>query len=114
MSQEKKVYNEGLRAWQQALDQFSHESIAKNMGYVVFYVVLALVYITNNNKSVLFNSELNQQYKKLKELQWEYTDLQSQIMYQTSETELLKLSENLGLGPSEYPVFEIRVKPENN
>lgn len=113
MSKKRKKGQEGLRKWQVALDGFLHKSVASNIGYLVFYCFLAVLYITNNNKATLMNRELNEQHQTLKELKWKHTDLQSQVMNQTSETELIKLSEGIGLLPLEYPVFEIRVKPED-
>ncbi len=102
-----------LRRWQVRVGNFLQEVVAKNIGYLLFYSFLAVLYIANNNKATLMIRDLNQQHFTLKELKWAHTDLQSQVMSQTSESELIKLSERIGLQQLEYPVFEIRVTKEN-
>lgn len=113
MTSNRETQEGGLKKWQLRLDKFLRQSVAKNIGYLVFYSMLAVIYIANNNKATLMIRELNQQQHALKELKWKHTDLQAQLMGQTSESELIKLSEKIGLQQLEHPVFEIRVSKEN-
>lgn len=98
------------RDWKKLVDRISFQGIVNNMPYLMFVALLCLLYITNNNKAISLTRSINDKTKELKELKWRYMDLQSRLMYQTSESQLMKKSALLGLNPLTRPAFEIKVE----
>lgn len=86
---------------------FSPLSLVKNMPYILLAFVLALVYISNSNKATSIVREHSKKLNELKEERWRYRDLQSRLMYQTSEKMIMEKSSTIGLKPLEKPAFEI-------
>ncbi len=86
---------------------FSYKFIINNVSYIIFAFILCIIYVANSNKA---NSLLREQSKKLdqlKEVNWRYKDLQSRLMYQTSENQMRQKADQIGLKPLEKPAFEI-------
>lgn len=104
--------NEGLKKWQIYLDKYSYKAISKNIGYIIFYFALVLIYIGMSNKAISYNKILDKQEKELKELKWKHMDMQSKLMLQTTEMQMIEKSKELGLHSLEHPVFEIKVPQE--
>lgn len=106
----------GNTAWNRMLDKVSYVGIVRNMPYIIFLALLAIFYIANNNHAIELVRTIDAKKEELKQLRWRYMDLQSRLMYQTSESQLKLQTEALGLKPLKEPAFEIRVKqqPENN
>jgi len=97
--------------WRQFADRYlSYKAIVHNMPYLMFITFLCILYIANNNHAISLTRSLNEETKVLKELKWRYMDLQSRLMYQTSESQLILKTEAIGLKPLEKPAFEIKVK----
>ena len=97
------------RDWRKLVDRISFQGIVNNMPYLMFVALLCLLYITNNNKAISLTRSINDKTKELKELKWRYMDLQSRLMYQTSEFQLMKKTADLGLSPLTQPAFEIKM-----
>lgn len=97
-------------SWREIVDRISYKGIVKNMPYLMFLTVLCMLYITNNNRAISLTRSINEKSKELKELRWKYMDIQSRLMYQTSETQMINRSAALGLKPLDRPAFEIKVK----
>lgn len=106
--------NSGLRKWQVDLDRFLFVKVANNVVYIVMYGFLAILFIANNNYATDMIRVINEQQQQLKELKWKHTDLQAQLMNQTSESQMIKLTDPIGLKPLEHPVFEIRIVDTTN
>lgn len=100
----------GNKAWNRVVDKISYKGMVKNMPYLIFLTLLAIIYIANNNHAIGLVRQLDVKKKELKQLRWRYMDLQSRLMYQTSESQLKLKTEALGLKPLKEPAFEIRVK----
>lgn len=100
----------GNKAWNKVVDRISYFGIVKNMPYLIFLALLAILYIANNNHAIGLVREIDAKKKELKQMRWRYMDLQSRLMYQTSESQLKLKTEALGLKPLKEPAFEIRVK----
>lgn len=97
------------RDWKKLMDRISYQGIVRNMPYLMFLTLLAIFYIANNNKAISLTRSVNEKTKELKELKWRYMDLQSRLMYQTSESQLIKKTEILGLKSLDRPAFEIKI-----
>lgn len=97
-------------SWKDVVERISYQGIVRNTPYLMFVTLLCILYITNNNRAISLTRSINDKTKELKELRWRYMDIQSRLMYQTSETQLIPKAEQLGLKPLDKPAFEIKVK----
>jgi hypothetical protein len=97
-------------SWKEIVDRISYQGIVRNMPYLMFLTVLCILYITNNNRAISLTRSINSKTKELKELRWRYMDIQSRLMFQTSETQLVPKAQTIGLQPLDKPAFEIKVK----
>jgi hypothetical protein len=96
--------------WKDIVERISYQGIVRNMPYLMFLTVLCILYITNNNRAISLTRNINDKTKELKELRWRYMDIQSRLMFQTSETQLIPKAQTIGLQPLDKPAFEIKVK----
>lgn len=96
--------------WKDLIDRFSYQGIVRNIPYLMFLTLLCILYITNNNRAISLTRDINDKTKELKELRWRYMDIQSRLMYQTSEAQLIPKAAVIGLKPLEKPAFEINIK----
>ena len=101
-------------SWKEIIDRISYQGIVRNMPYLMFLTLLCILYITNNNRAISLTRAINTKSKELKELHWRYLDIQSRLMYQTSETQLIPKAASIGLKPLDKPAFEIKVKVPAN
>lgn len=89
-------------------DRLSLELLVSNIPFLLFIAGLGAIYITNNSKAADLVRSISQKTKELKELKWEYSDVQSRLIFATSESQIHKESANIGLAPLEKPAFEIK------
>lgn len=101
----------GKKRWDIAVDRISYTGIVKNMPYLMFLTLLIIIYMANNNYAITLVRQIDNKNKELKQLHWRYLDLQSRLMYQTTESQLKIKTEALGLKPLQEPAFIIKVKP---
>lgn len=94
--------------WRTMLQWFTLEKLVANVPYALFLAVLGVLYITNNSKAIALVRSLDQKEAELKELKWEFLDVQSRLMYATSESQLIEAAKVQGLEPLERPPFEIK------
>ncbi len=76
-------------SWKDLVERISYQGIVRNMPYLMFVTLLCILYITNNNRAISLTRSINDKTKELKELRWRYMDIQSRLMFQTSETQLI-------------------------
>lgn len=96
-----------VKSWKDLKGLFTYKQIVNNVSYIIFAFMLCISYVANSNKA---NNILREQSKKLetlKEVNWRYKDLQSRLMYQTSENQIKERAAQVGLKPLEKPAFEI-------
>lgn len=89
-------------------DKFSLDLLVSNIPFLLFIAGLGMIYITNNTKAAELVRALDQKTKELKELKWEYSDVQARLIYATSESQIHKQAAVHGLAPLEKPAFEIK------
>lgn len=99
------------------MEKISYNGIVRNIPFLLFLAILCVLYIANTSRAVSLMRSLAIKNKELKELRWQYLDVQSRLMKATSESELTREAESLGLKPLDKPPFEIKYKakpsPEN-
>lgn len=80
---------------------FSYRWIIKNIPFFLFLSALAVVYIYNGHYADKTVRNINKVSKELKELQYEYKTLRSDVMFRSKQSEVAKEVERLGLGLKE-------------
>ena len=100
-------------------DFFNYSWILKNIGFFLFLAVLAVVYIANGHMSDNRIRKINETASKIKDLQYEYKTLKSEIMFKSRESEMVKAAEPLGLtmdttSPARIKLIRRKPEGENN
>ncbi|MBN8835785.1 MAG: hypothetical protein J0I09_00860 [Sphingobacteriia bacterium] len=76
---------------------FSAQWINKNMNFFLFLSVLAVIYIANGHVADRTIRNINKTQNELKELQFQYKTVKSEVMYKSEESQIIKAAEPLGL-----------------
>ena len=79
--------------------------VVRNIGYLLFLSVLAVIYIYNGHYADKVSRDLSRTDKELKELQYEYKTLKSEVMFRSKESELAKAVAPFGLVELTQPPF---------
>ena len=100
-------------------DFFNYSWIVKNIAFFLFLAVLAVVYIANGHMSDNRIRKINETARKLKDLQYEYKTLKSEMMFKSRESEMVKAAEPLGLtmdtiSPARIKLISRKRELENN
>ena len=88
-----------LRRW------FNYQWIVKNLPFFGFLAVLAILYIYNGHYSDTTIKNINKTSKELKELQYEYKSIKSEVMLRSKQSELAKAVAPLGLKELTEPPY---------
>lgn len=97
MSEEKikKVPESAIRIdWKKYLN---YKSIVKNIPFFLFLSLIAVLYIYNGHLADKLIRKINVCEKNIKELDYEYKTLKSEVIFRSKATELMKAVEPLGL-----------------
>ncbi len=98
MSQEKNIVQE-----QQPNQKFdwkrmmNHKWIVKNIPFFLFLAVLAVLYIYNGHYADKLARRTSNTEKHIKELEYEYKTIKSEVIFRSKASELVKAVEPLGL-----------------
>ena len=92
----------GLKRW------LNYQSIVKQIPFFLFLALLAVVYIYNGHYADKLIRNINQTSKEVKELQYEYKNVKSEVMFRSKQSELVKAVEPLGLRELTTPPFILR------
>ncbi len=104
MSDEKEI-KESRREWRRL---FSYRWIVKNVPYFLFLSVLAVVYIYNGHYADKTIRNINTVSRELKELQYEYKTLKSEVMFRSKQSELAKAVAGQGLKELITPPYVLK------
>lgn len=75
----------------------NYQSIVKQVPFIFFLTLLAVVYIYNGHMADKTVRKINATAKEVKELEWEYKSLKSEVMFRSKPSELVKALKPLGL-----------------
>ncbi|HLK29746.1 MAG TPA: FtsL-like putative cell division protein [Puia sp.] len=75
----------------------SHKWIVKNIPFFLFLTMLAVIYIYNGHYADKTIRNINKTTNDLKEMQYEYKTLKSEVMFRSKQSELAKAVEPFGL-----------------
>jgi hypothetical protein len=91
---EEKEYIETKKDWKRL---FNHQWVVRNIPYFLFLSFLAVIYIYNGHYSDNTIKSINKTSKELREAQYEYKSLKSEVMFRSKQSELAKAVEPLEL-----------------
>src|SRR5215470_11219115 len=86
--------NSVMAGWKRILN---YQSIVKQVPFFLFLAVLAVIYIYNGHYADKTIRNINQTAKEVKELQYEYKTVKSEVMFRSKQIELARAVEPLGL-----------------
>ncbi len=75
----------------------NYQWITKNIPFFLFLSVLAVAYIANGHLADRTMRKITSTTSELKELQYEYKTIKSEVMYRSEEEQVVKAAEPLGL-----------------
>ncbi len=76
---------------------FSHEWVVKNIPFFLFLAMLAVLYIYNGHYADKITRKIGTTEKHIKELEYEYKTIKSEVIFRSKASELVKAVEPLGL-----------------
>ena len=86
--------NSTIVGWKRWLN---YQAIVKQVPFFLFLAMLAVLYIFNGHYADKTIRKINGTAKEVKELKYEYIAVKSKVMYQSKQSELVKVVEPLGL-----------------
>ena len=91
--------------WRRLLN---YQWIVRNISFFLFLAALAVIYIYNGHYADKTARNINSVNKELKELQYEYKTLKSEVMFRSKQSELARAVEPFGLKELIVPPIELR------
>jgi hypothetical protein len=85
---------ESGREWKKL---FGYKWIVKNIPYFLFLSTLAVLYIFNGHFSDNTVKDINKTSNELKEMQYQYKSMKSELMFRSKQSELAKAVAPMGL-----------------
>jgi hypothetical protein len=86
--------------WKQV---FNYNRIVKNIPFFLFLALLAIVYIYNGHHADKLTRKIATTEKNIKELEYEYKTVKSDLIFRSKASELIKVVEPMGLKESKVP-----------
>lgn len=82
--------------------------MVRNLPFFLFLAVLAVVYIYNGHYADKTLRNINKTSKALRELQYEYKTLKSEVLFRSKQSELAKTVAPMGLKELVSPPFLLK------
>ena len=111
MQEEKKINEPSLTQkieWRRLL---SYKWVVKNIPFFLFLSVLAVLYIYNGHYADKLVRKINVTEKHIKELEYEYKTVKSEVIFRSKASELAKAVEPLGLKELVAPPVVLTAAP---
>jgi Bacteriodetes cell division protein (FtsL-like) len=86
--------------WKQV---FNYNRIVKNIPFFLFLALLAIIYIYNGHHADKLIRKISATEKNIKELEYEYKTVKSDLIFRSKASELVKAVEPLGLKEPKTP-----------
>ncbi len=87
----------------------NYKWIAENVSFFLFLALLAIIYIYNGHYADRLAREVGKGEKNIKELEYEYKSLKSEVIYRSKASELVKIVEPMGLKETKQPPAVLQV-----
>jgi hypothetical protein len=82
---------------------FNYKWIVSNIPFFLFLSALAVFYIYNGHMADKLARKIAVAEKNIKELEYEYKSIKSDVIYRSKASEMVKVVEPLGLKESKQP-----------
>jgi hypothetical protein len=82
---------------------FNYSTIVKNIPFFLFLSVLAVLYIYNGHHADKLIRKISSTEKNIKELEYEYKTIKSEVIFRSKASEMAKAVEPLGLKELKTP-----------
>jgi hypothetical protein len=92
-----------MSKWKPSL--LGYRWIMRNIGFFLFLAALAVIYIYNGHYADKISRDITRTSKELKELQYEYKTLRSEVMFRSKQSELARAVEPFGLKQLTQPPY---------
>ena len=89
------------------------KNMGRNIGFFLFLAALAVIYIYNGHYADNISRDITRTDKEVKELQYEYKTLKSEVMFRSKQSELAKAVEPFGLKELIKPPYVLIDSPQN-
>jgi len=90
----------------------SKESATQMMPFIIFMAMLAMVYIANRHFAERNIRDIDKLKTEVKELSWDFKTLKADLMLKSTQTEVAKQVDTLGLKEPVEPPKKIVIKEE--
>jgi len=87
----------------------NYQWITGNITFFLFMALLAVAYIANGHMADKTIRDISTTAKQIKELQYEYKTLKSELMFKSREAEMVKAAAPLGLQIATEPPMHLQV-----
>lgn len=88
----------------------SHRWVVKNIPFFLFLALLAVLYIYNGHYADKLTRKISVTEKHIKELEYEYKTIKSEVIFRSKASELIKAVEPLGLKELTAPPYLLEKK----
>jgi hypothetical protein len=88
--------------------------IMRNIGFFFFLAALAVVYIYNGHYADKISRDITRTDKEVKELQYEYKTLKSEVMFRSKQSELARAVAPFGLKELTQPPYILNDSTQMN
>jgi hypothetical protein len=88
-------------------DFLSRQSVLRNLPFLFFLAVIAIIYIANTYYAEKTFKEIERTTLELKELRYRYITTKSILMFESKQVEIGKRAEQLGLTETLIPPFKV-------
>ncbi|MFZ4260840.1 FtsL-like putative cell division protein [Sphingobacterium sp. HJSM2_6] len=88
--------------------------VTKNLPFVAFLAFLGLLYISNRHLAENTVRRIDKLGREVKELSWDFKSLNAELMKLTTQTEIAKRADTLGLKERTEPPIKLEIVKENN
>lgn len=90
----------------------SKESATQMMPFIIFLAMLGMIYIANRHFAEKTIRQIDKLSKEVKELSWDYKTLKADLMLKSTQTEVAKQVDTLGLKEPVEPPKKIVITAE--
>lgn len=88
--------------------------VARNLPFIAFLAFLGLLYISNRHMAERTVRQIDKLGREVKELSWDYKSMSAELMKLTTQSEIAKRADTLGLKERTEPPIKLEVVKERD
>jgi hypothetical protein len=93
-------------------DFLSRQAVIRNVPFLLFLAVVALIYIANTYYAEKTFKEIERTKNELKELRYQYITTRSTLMFESTQVEIARRAVKLGMKETLIPPYKIYYSPQ--